>query len=37
MELGPKPWTQFDFWDRYYNQDQDAIAADMLLAAKMYE
>ena len=25
VELVPQPWTQPDFWERYYNQDPDAI------------
>jgi hypothetical protein len=26
IELAPEPWTHPGFWERYYNQDRDAIA-----------
>jgi hypothetical protein len=25
VQLAPQPWTSPGFWERYYNQDQDAI------------
>jgi hypothetical protein len=26
IQLAPEPWTHPGFWERYYNQDRDAIA-----------